>query len=117
MLKSAHIASRHPVLKTEIEQLVRTALAALEAEGLIPAGSETPVQVLRNKNPEHGEFASNVAMALAKAAGMAPRKLAELLVAKLPPSRILRKTEIAVRGIARALDIHLRMDVRRQYVR
>jgi arginyl-tRNA synthetase len=98
VLKSALFASRHPVLKTEIEQLVRTALTALEAEGLIPAVGETSVQVLRNKNPEHGEFASNVAMILAKTAGMAPRKLAELLLAKLPPSRILRKTEIAGPG-------------------
>jgi arginyl-tRNA synthetase len=85
-------------LKTEIEQLIQTALAALAAEGLIPAGGTTPVQVQRNKNPEHGEFASNIAMTLAKTAGMPPRKLAELLVAKLPPSGILRKTEIAGPG-------------------
>jgi arginyl-tRNA synthetase len=85
-------------LKTQIEQLVKIALAALQAEQLIPAGAETQIQVLRNKNPEHGEFASNIAMALAKPAGMAPRRLAELLVAKLPPSPILRKTEIAGPG-------------------
>lgn len=85
-------------MKTEIEQLVRTALMTLQTEGLIPADAEISVQVLRNKNPEHGEFASNVAMALAKTVGMAPRKLAELLVAKLPPSRILSKTEIAGPG-------------------
>lgn len=85
-------------MKTEIEQLVRTALATLQAEGLVPAGGETAVQVLRNKNPEHGEFASNIAMTLAKTAGMAPRKLAELLVARLPASRILSKTEIAGPG-------------------
>jgi arginyl-tRNA synthetase len=99
MLKSALFASG-PVflLKTEIEQLVQTALATLRSEGLIPAGNETAVQVQRNKNPEHGEFASNIAMTLAKTAGMAPRKLAELLVAKLPPSGILRKTEIAGPG-------------------
>ncbi|HEX5057106.1 MAG TPA: arginine--tRNA ligase [Gammaproteobacteria bacterium] len=85
-------------MKTEIEQLVRSAVAVLQAEGVIPAGGENQIQVLHNKNPEHGEFASNIAMALAKTAGMAPRKLAELLVAKLPATGILRKTEIAGPG-------------------
>jgi arginyl-tRNA synthetase len=100
MLESALFGILAPVspLKTEIEQLVQTALAALATEGLIPAGGTTPVQVQRNKNPEHGEFACNIAMTLAKTAGMPPRKLAELLVAKLPPSGILRKTEIAGPG-------------------
>ena len=40
--------------------------------------------VERAKRPEHGDFASNVAMMVAKAAGKPPREVAEAIVARLP---------------------------------
>ena len=37
----------------------------------------------RPKNREHGDYATNVAMRLAKAAGRPPREIAELIAARL----------------------------------
>ena len=42
------------------------------------------VSVDRTKRPEHGDFASNVALTLAKPAGKQPRAVAEAIVARLP---------------------------------
>ncbi|HEY3486775.1 MAG TPA: arginine--tRNA ligase [Gammaproteobacteria bacterium] len=84
-------------LKTEIEQLIQHALATLHAEGILPSVEASP-QVTRSKDPQHGDFACNIAMSLAKPARQAPRKLAELIIARLPASAIIQKTEIAGPG-------------------
>ena len=71
-------------------EAVRDALAAvvqaLASEGFLAAGAgEVPVSVERTKRPEHGDFASNVALTLAKPAGKPPRAVAEAIVARLAP--------------------------------
>jgi arginyl-tRNA synthetase len=84
-------------LKADIEQLLRAALAALAQDGTVqdPAAA---INVTRSKDPEHGDFACNVALTLAKAAGLPPRKLAEMIVARLPANPLLLKCEIAGPG-------------------
>lgn len=63
---------------------VSAALDALEAEGALPAGlPRGAVAVEPPRDAAHGDLATNAAMVLAKPAGMNPRSLAELLVAKL----------------------------------
>lgn len=60
------------------------ALDALEAEGaLVTAVSRKGITVEPPRDPAHGDLATNAAMVLAKGAGINPRALAELLVAKL----------------------------------
>lgn len=60
------------------------ALDALEAEGaLVAAVSRKGITVEPPRDPAHGDLATNAAMVLAKGAGINPRALAELLVAKL----------------------------------
>ena len=54
--------------------------------------------VERPKDRAHGDFASNAAMLLAKAARTNPRELAQALVAALPPSDDVAKVEIAGPG-------------------
>src|SRR3546814_12060633 len=46
----------------------------------------------------HGDFASNIAMMLAKPAGLKPRDLAEKLIAALPQDAQISKVEIAGPG-------------------
>jgi arginyl-tRNA synthetase len=54
----------------------------LVSDGVIPvAPASVPIE--SPKRPEHGDFASNVALALAKAAGRPPRAVAEAIVARL----------------------------------
>jgi arginyl-tRNA synthetase len=50
------------------------------------------------KDPRHGDFATNVALALAKPLGRPPRAVAEALVKALPASPHVTRTEIAGPG-------------------
>jgi arginyl-tRNA synthetase len=61
----------------------------------------------RARDSRHGDFACNVAMALAKVARAKPRDLAERLVAELPASPLIAKVEIAGPGF---INFHLAAD-------
>jgi arginyl-tRNA synthetase len=85
-------------LKTLIENLLQQALAALP-EDLVPAAARTlSIEVENTRDAQHGDFASNLAMRLAKAARQNPRKLAEGLVKSLPANSAIAKVEIAGAG-------------------
>ncbi len=76
-----------------------TILTGLAEAGRIPAGlSLARVVVEPTKDPAHGDLAINAAMVLAKEAGMAPRALAELVVAELAKDGDVLKAEIAGPG-------------------
>ena len=57
-----------------------------------------PVVLERPKQAAHGDYATNVALALAKATKRNPRELAQAIVAALAPSPLVAKTEIAGAG-------------------
>jgi len=85
-------------LKYLIEKLVRDALAALPAE-LRPVDiSQGASLVERTRDSSHGDFASNAAMQLAKAAKRKPRDLAQAIIDALPASEVVAKVEIAGPG-------------------
>jgi len=63
---------------------------------------ETTVE--RTRDPGHGDFATNVAMRLARPAGMNPRELAARIVAALPASDSIAKASVAGPGF---INIHL----------
>jgi arginyl-tRNA synthetase len=81
-----------------VRQLLAKAVAAAGA----PAGQGAPgdVPIERAKRPEHGDFASNVAMGLAKQLGQTPRALAEAIIANLPlgPGSPLAEASVAGPG-------------------
>ena len=85
-------------LKEHIEELLIQALLHLIRDGVLSEDCDITPQLERTRSPEHGEFASNLAMVLAKRAGMSPRALAEIILEKLPPSRQLNHAEIAGPG-------------------
>ena len=70
----------------------------LQREGVLPDDSTPDVQLERTRSPEHGDFASNVAMVLAKRAGVPPRQLAEAIIERVPKSRQVERMEIAGPG-------------------
>jgi arginyl-tRNA synthetase len=85
-------------LKILIETLLKQALAALP-EDLVPAAArEVSIEVETTRDAQHGDFASNLAMRLAKATRQNPRKLAEALARSVPPSPSISKIEIAGAG-------------------
>jgi len=60
---------------------------------------ESPDFVIeRSRTREHGDYASNIAMVLARVVKRKPRELAEILVDALPVSEEIRKVEIAGPG-------------------
>ena len=58
---------------------------AIETGELELAAHQVPASLVveRPKNPEHGDYASNVALQLAKAAGVSPRSVAEVVAARV----------------------------------
>ena len=65
-----------------------------DAESIVPAA----VTVERPRNPEHGDYATNVALQVAKKAGMNPRELAQLRADALSSLPEIDSAEIAGPG-------------------
>ena len=85
-------------MKSRLQTLVADALTKLQAEGVLPTDLEPRIQIERARDARHGDFASNVALMLAKPAGMNPRALAERLVGALPDAPEIERVEIAGPG-------------------
>ena len=91
-------------MKQELEGLLRAALARLTGGILPEAPDASSVVVERTRDAQHGDFASNVALRLAKAARRNPRELAAAIVAALPQSPLIRRAEVAGAGF---VNFHL----------
>ncbi len=85
-------------MKTLIEKLLAQALANLPESAVPAAARGVPIEVETTRDAQHGDFASNLAMRLAKATRQNPRQLAQILVALLPPDAAVAKVEIAGAG-------------------
>ncbi|KIU53979.1 MULTISPECIES: arginine--tRNA ligase [Pseudomonas] len=85
-------------MKDTIRQLIQQALTQLVNDGVLPDGLTPAIQVENARDKTHGDFASNIAMMLAKPAGLKPRDLAEKLIAALPADPQVSKVEIAGPG-------------------
>ena len=86
-------------MKDQLKELIESALASLISQQSLPADvSSADVQLERTKDRSHGDFASNIAMVLAKPAKMNPRQIATLIVDALPQHEMIEKVEIAGPG-------------------
>lgn len=85
-------------MKSVVEALLTQTIETLKQQGVL-AEDVNPRIVLQNtKDKSHGDFACNIAMMLAKPAGMNPRELAEKIIAALPTDPRLSDTQIAGPG-------------------
>ena len=86
MLKDTLIAS--------LDQAVAAAVAAgaLAIENVPPAGVERP------RDPSHGDYATNIAMVLAKAARKNPLEIAKAIAAHVPAGSALSAVDVAPPG-------------------
>lgn len=91
-------------MKTIVAKLVQEALTTLPELGDAVADLALETTVERTRDPSHGDFATNVAMRLAKPARMNPRELAAKIIAAFPASDDVDKVEIAGPGF---INIHL----------
>jgi arginyl-tRNA synthetase len=85
-------------MRHAIETLIRTAIETLRVEGVLPAELDVVIQVERTRDASHGDYASNIALMLAKPARGKPRDLAERIVAALPASEQVAQVDIAGPG-------------------
>ncbi len=89
-------------MKEHLRELVAQALLDLRREGKIPADMELPEYVIeRTKSREHGDYATNIALLLAKRIGMNPMALAETLIGSMDAndeSKHIEKVAVAKPG-------------------
>ncbi len=85
-------------MKQTLEGLLAQALEVLKSEQVIAKELAPKIILERARDAQHGDFATNLAMILAKAAKTNPRQLAERIVAAIPSDPALNKIEIAGPG-------------------
>lgn len=85
-------------MKQHIEVLLQAAVDALKEQGVLPADVTPRIQLDRPRDKSHGDFATNLALTLAKPAKQNPRQLAEAIVEAIPENDVLAKCDIAGPG-------------------
>lgn len=85
-------------MRKRLEELLAKAVHTLKEKGVLEPAVDPLIQIDRTRNPQHGDFASNLALILSKPTGRKPRDLAGLIVESLPESPIVKNTEIAGPG-------------------
>ena len=90
-------------MKYQIEKLLQAALATLPPD-ILPTDIRPTIEVERTRDAAHGDFATNLALQLAKPARKNPRQLAQALLDAVPASDLIEKAEIAGPGF---INFHL----------
>ena len=96
----------------DLAAVIRAALIAVLAErGADTSVVPETVTVERPRNPEHGDYATNVALQLAKKAGMPPRQFAEIVADLIPaagvPAAVARIEDLEVEAVAERIRADL----------
>jgi arginyl-tRNA synthetase len=86
------------VTPDQLGTAVRTAVAAAVAAGDLAVEVPVEVGVERPRSKDHGDYATNVALRLAKAAGRPPREIAEVLASRLREADGIAAVEVAGPG-------------------
>jgi arginyl-tRNA synthetase len=92
-------------VRKTVRDFLQQALIAVHAEGLLP---EVPSQILleRQKRPEHGDYSTNIAIALAKGAGKPPRVIGEAIAKHL---RVVGEKDLAEVTVAGPGFVNMRL--------
>ncbi len=85
-------------MKAELAALISSALEQLVSQGTLADMPEAPPQIDHPKDPAHGDLSCNVAMVMAKRAGLAPRDLAQQVIDALPINALIASADIAGPG-------------------
>ena len=86
------------VLKAHLTQLLAIAAKTIVQNNGAPETAELNILLERPKSAEHGDFATNLALVLAKPLKQNPRAIAAQIIENLPASDYIAKTEIAGAG-------------------
>ena len=99
----------YPNFKAHFVELLRES-----AKALIAPGDAVPIELVRTKQANHGDYSCNLAMQLAKPLHKSPREIASLLINALPTSPYLDKVEIAGAGF---INLFLKSSAKQQFLR
>ncbi len=99
-------------MKDQIAELLRQAVAALIEAGTLPA-VDANVRVDNTRDKSHGDFATNLALTLAKPTKLPPREIAQHLIDALADVEQISRCEIAGPGF---INFFVTQDVRQQVV-
>ena len=84
------------MITDELAALVAQALEKAKADGVAP-DVDVEIAFERPRKPEHGDWATNVALSLGRG-GANPRAIADALVERMPPSDLVSAIEVAGPG-------------------
>ena len=87
------------------ETILAAARAVLAERGLDPSALPESTAVERPRSPEHGDYASTLALSVAKKVGLAPRDLAQAIADRLTATAGIKGVEIAGPGF-----LNIRLD-------
>ncbi|MBM3476468.1 MAG: arginine--tRNA ligase, partial [Armatimonadetes bacterium] len=90
-------------MQDALHRAITEALAAAIADGSLPAVETPEFAVETPPRPGMGDFACNIAMALARPAQMAPRDIAHIIADHLPSTLAVERVEVAGPGF---LNVH-----------
>ncbi|SDG72053.1 arginyl-tRNA synthetase [Klenkia brasiliensis] len=88
----------HQVTPEQLSALVRAVVGGAVERGALSVDVPADVVVERPRNPEHGDYATTVALKLAKQAGRPPREVAEVLAADLREQPGIARVDVAGPG-------------------
>ncbi|MCM0083233.1 arginine--tRNA ligase [Geomonas sp. Red32] len=86
-------------MKEQLRACILKGIEGCFADGTLTSGVVPAINIEKPAHQEHGDFASNVAMQMAKAERKAPRAIAEIIVNKLAGSSdLIKSLEVAGPG-------------------
>lgn len=85
-------------MKSVVEALLVETLDILKQQGVLAEDISPRINLQNTKDKSHGDFACNIAMMLAKPAGLNPRELAEKIITSMPKDPRISDTQIAGPG-------------------
>lgn len=91
-------------MKNHLQELINQALLDLKRHGELPKDLEPEVMLERARSAGHGDYSSNIAMTIAKAARRSPRDLAQAIIDRLLDSKHVERVEVAGPGF---INFHL----------
>ena len=86
------------LVKDTVAAIVATALEQANRDGVISVDTAPDIEIERPNNPDHGDFATNLPLRLARAARANPMQLAQLIAERIRPGPEIADVEAAPPG-------------------
>jgi arginyl-tRNA synthetase len=86
------------LVRDQIADQLKQAIAAAQTAGALPDLSLPPIELARPKVAAHGDYSSNIAMAVAKQAKMPPLQIASAIKDHFPPLDVIGRIDVAAPG-------------------